>query len=235
MADDRKGMVAATGAANAGALTEAPEGEQLDLLAEAEIVARGQRQYATEAEKAAALDVIERGIKRGRGRPAGARNRSTKELAAFILQQHGSPVLNAARAINMSLPEFAAKLGCSLVEAYDRWLKTAEFVTRFVHQELPKAVEIDAKGIPGLTIVLGGDGANASGEIEQDQGVVVLDGEVVGRGDLDADHESQSGKGDQEKPRSIEQQTIVDGPARVDAARQPIDAGRDDPKKRGGK
>ena len=33
------------------------------------------------------------------GRPAGALNRSTKELQAYLLQQHGSPVVAAARAM----------------------------------------------------------------------------------------------------------------------------------------
>lgn len=73
------------------------------------------------------------GEKRGRGRPAGAVNRATKEFRDFVLSTHRSPLVTLARLQAQDPVELARQLGCKPLEALDRILRAAEGLAPFLH------------------------------------------------------------------------------------------------------
>jgi len=90
------------------------------------------------------------GEKRGRGRPAGAVNRLTKEFRDFILSNHRSPLVTLARLQAQDPVELAARLGCKPLEALDRILRAAEGLAPFLHGK--QAVE-DKDGNAVLPVI----------------------------------------------------------------------------------
>ncbi len=94
-----------------------------------------------EAESAAAITVT-----RGRGRPKGAHNLSTKRYAQWLLSHAGSPLLPAMRVATLDIldedtvEELARRWACTRLEAVDRWTRINDGVKDFVHQRMPRAV-----------------------------------------------------------------------------------------------
>jgi hypothetical protein len=113
--------------------------------------------------------------RRAAGRPPGALNIATKQWQEYLLANFTSPLIGAARVMMMDPFALAKALGCEPLEAFDRIQKAREFVARYVHQELPKAVEIEGKGQVHLVI-----GTLGAGEALADLGGgLTLDGTLA--------------------------------------------------------
>lgn len=92
---------------------------------------------------------------RGRGRPAGAKNKSTKEWQAFLLSQYRSPLVVLAETYSRDVIELSRQLSCSLLEAFKIQLAAAKELAPYVHQKMPQAVELGEGGLIQLTINTG--------------------------------------------------------------------------------
>jgi len=120
----------------------APAAEQLDFLAP---VAERISSIDPEAIAANAAD------ERKRGRPKGAENLSSRQLREMLVRAGGHPLIHLARWATLTPEELAKRLGCSVVEAFDRqvaiWDKLAPYVAA-------KLAPTDEKGnaVPGLVI-----------------------------------------------------------------------------------
>jgi hypothetical protein len=116
--------------------------------------------------------------RRGPGRPPGALNRATKELREFILTNFTDPVIGAARVMMMRPQDLATALGCTLLEAYDRIDRARQFVARYTHQEMPKAVEIGGTG--SVTLVIGAVDSGGQAQLgAPGDGAVVIEGTLA--------------------------------------------------------
>ncbi len=129
----------------------APAAEQLDFLAP---VAERISSIDPEAIAANAAD------ERKRGRPKGAENLSSRQLREMLVRAGGHPLIHLARWATLTPEELAKRLGCSVVEAFDRqvaiWDKLAPYVAA-------KLAPTDEKGnaVPGLVISIGDQAINA--------------------------------------------------------------------------
>lgn len=89
---------------------------------------------------------------RGVGRPAGARNRETRELIALVTRKYGvDPIeqgyallarVRSGETLAEDLAAFARELGCTKLEAFDRLTKIRDQVLPYAHQQAPKQVEV---------------------------------------------------------------------------------------------
>lgn len=111
---------------------------------------------------------------RRRGRPKGAVNRRSVDLARYIEAQYGGMTpgqqsaavalvtakeLKAAKgSVVKALADKAAvlarELGCSKLEAWREMRAEREGLMPYVHQKRPQAVELDAKGLVQPVIML---------------------------------------------------------------------------------
>lgn len=110
------------------------------------------------------------GERRGAGRPAGSRNRSTKEWQRYLLERHGSPLEGAmALAARIRTPEeiqaLAIELCCTMLEAAKIGLAAATAAAPYVHQRLPIAIEGD--GVSPIPLFINLGGGDAAGEVGQ--------------------------------------------------------------------
>lgn len=102
---------------------------------------------------------------RGRGRPAGARNRRTQEIADYLLARYRSPLEGLAAIQGRNVRVLAAELGLEapsfdqLVELLRLQIKAAEALAPYVHQKQPVAVQVDSRGVVQLVIERHHDGA----------------------------------------------------------------------------
>lgn len=104
--------------------------------------------------------------KRGPGRPPQARNRRTEENALRLIALHGDPLRLAVRdaAIDVTakgrLDQLATDMGVDRKTALDFVARQRATVLPYLHQEQPKAVNIN-RGAPGNPIaaedLFGGD------------------------------------------------------------------------------
>lgn len=85
-----------------------------------------------------------------RGRPPGARNRRTADLAAYIAGHVGHPVVRLARIAAMDPAQLAQALGCKQVEALDRIIVAAKAAAPYVASAMPQEVQVSGKG--GLAV-----------------------------------------------------------------------------------
>lgn len=81
-----------------------------------------------------------------RGRPPGARNKSTGVTRAYILSQFGDPLTMLARRGMMDPVELAAKLGCKPIEAFNAQNTALAKCLPFVHSPQPAAVKVEGQG-----------------------------------------------------------------------------------------
>jgi hypothetical protein len=81
----------------------------------------------------------------GPGRPPGSRNRTSADLARMVRQVGGDPVLAMARIAGMSLLQIKEMLGCTRVEAFDRWLMVLDKLAPYVNSKQPLAVAVSGK------------------------------------------------------------------------------------------
>lgn len=81
----------------------------------------------------------------GAGRPKGSRNRSNDDIARMVQQIGGHPVLAMARIAGMSLLQIKEMLGCTRLEAFDRWTSVLEKLAPYVASKQPLAVAVSGK------------------------------------------------------------------------------------------
>lgn len=81
----------------------------------------------------------------GAGRPKGSRNRSSDDIARMVQQIGGNPVLAMARIAGMSLLQIKEMLGCTRLEAFDRWTKVLTDLAPYVASKQPLAVAVSGK------------------------------------------------------------------------------------------
>lgn len=116
------------------------------------------------------------GRKVGPGRPPGARNKSTKELAAYILQRHRHPIIAAAEVCDMPLDALAKALCCERLDAAKYQQSCREFVAKYTLQAMPQSVQVDLSTVGMLMVIdprapgqQGAGGAAGLTLIEQNQ------------------------------------------------------------------
>lgn len=138
---------------------------------------------------------------RGPGRPAGAKNKRTKEMVDYLLSKYRSPLEVLASTYSMSVGDLAKELRCDRLDAFKLQLSAARELAPYVHQRLPQAVELTGDGAVPVVFhvtegqakeLLGGDltGAFADG--------LVIDAEVVNSPDpagLEAGEEDDENSG----------------------------------------
>lgn len=90
--------------------------------------------------------------RKGPGRPKGSPNRRTAEFARYILTRHGDLLSGLAAVAFMPIDDLARDLGCTKLEAFDRWLKTREALLPYVHAKLPAEAVIKHETLPTLVI-----------------------------------------------------------------------------------
>lgn len=124
----------------------------------------------------AATPVAEGG-KRGAGRPAGSKNRSTEEWRNFILSRYTSPLIGMAEIANRSVLELARELGFSsavgrvakpeeLLELLKLQLQCMKELAPYIHSKMPMAIEAGEHGLINLTI--GAVGPMAQQAVQED-------------------------------------------------------------------
>jgi hypothetical protein len=84
----------------------------------------------------------------GRGRPRGARNRTTKEWCEHITRKYGSPLEVLAQMARAPIGQLARELGCTRLEAYVQKRHAAESLAPFLHPKL-STVTLHPPGHPG--------------------------------------------------------------------------------------
>jgi len=124
-------------------------------------------------------------IQRKAGRPPGARNRRQEDVARWVVEQLGDPLVRQAAIAAMPVEELAARLGCSVYEAFQEQRLAAALVLPYVHQRQAIAVDVRNTKVVHLTIVEG-----VSVPVEPDGMTIFGDVEIVeNQQDSEGDHE----------------------------------------------
>lgn len=117
-------------------------------------------------------DVFRQIRQRGRGRPAGARNKRTDDLAKLVAQQHGDPVMFMASLYSTPLDQLvemmiiadpgskSAKIGDVAAKAIAIQFAAARAVAEYSHSKKPVQAEIKV-GVDGVIVM---PGAHALGQ-----------------------------------------------------------------------
>jgi|SRR6185312_17440671 len=108
------------------------------------------------------------------GRPVGARNKRSEQVARFIVEEIGDPLLVLAQLAVMPAEELAVAANCTTMEALVEKRLAAIAILPFVHRRQPLAVDLTNHSVVHLSIHTGDTASPASGE-----GGVTLLGSVV--------------------------------------------------------
>lgn len=106
------------------------------------------------------------------GRPPGAANLATEEWRKFLFSKGVSPLVAMARYAMMPPDLLAQELGCSKLEAFDRWQRLQEALAPYLHQQMPRAV--DVQGATAGILILGDLTVQQRERIASDLGVEAL-------------------------------------------------------------
>ena len=126
--------------------------------------------------------------RRGKGRPAGAQNRMTRDIRKLILSQHRHPLLVLAEIMSLDTRALASHLECKPVEALDRQIRAAQELAPYL---AAKQAAVDDHGqavMPVLNLNFGGpaptvvEASGGSGalsildlmQVQQDQGLSTI-------------------------------------------------------------
>lgn len=116
--------------------------------------------------------------KRGRGRPQGAANKSSGDLRKYLQHQGVDPHLIKAQWLTISPEEMAARLRCTVLEAYQEQQKLAESLMPYVRAKLAP-VDDHGNTVPFMVFNMGGNGVQVA-----QNGMVkppyVIEGEAMG-------------------------------------------------------
>lgn len=148
-----------------GGATAAPDpcaaaaGEQVELFA-----APFGGSISVDGRQLTAAQLVERVEARGRGRPKGAQNRTTREWREWWLRAGVDPIGNQLKYLRMTPEELAGVLKCDVVEAFDRQQRIAEFVAPYL---FAKQAPTDDQGnvVPVFNVQIGaGAAVDANGQ-----------------------------------------------------------------------
>lgn len=126
-----KQAIEAGGDAPGSSLDAGPSAEQVDMFADAPVLG-------------AELQLVNGGRAHARriGRPPGAKNRRTEDVARYILAHGRDPLIGLAEIVATPIHVLARNLGCKPLEAGEFWRRCSNDLLRYVHQEQPKAVQV---------------------------------------------------------------------------------------------
>lgn len=110
------------------------------------------------------------------GRPAGSRNRRSEDVARFVVEQLGDPLLHQAAVAVMRIDELVAA-GLSVEQAFAERRLAAQTVLPYLHRRMPVQVDVSTHKMVTLTIV---DAPAALPEAANDEIVQVVDYQEVG-------------------------------------------------------
>lgn len=153
------GVSGAVRAAMASAPAPAADAEQAELFALPMVRRAGEAEeaFAERCERVASA------VRRGPGRPPGAKNASTAEWRDWALRITGGkhPVVEMMRFMAMGPVGLAEELGCTRAEGFDRWLRLAGELAPYF---LPKMAPTDERGnaVPTFQMVFS-DGSPLGG------------------------------------------------------------------------
>lgn len=114
------------------------------------------------------------------GRPAGARNRRSEDVAAYVIERLGDPLIRQAAVATMALDDLMARTGMSAAEALAEQRLAAALVLPYLHRRMPLAVDFTDHKIVHLTINRGSaTAASTVAEIVEDQPLIEGDPDAV--------------------------------------------------------
>lgn len=114
------------------------------------------------------------------GRPAGARNRRTVEMANYLLSRYRSPLEGLAQIAEMDVDLLAKTIGCSKMEALQEQRLCRIALLPYLHSKMPFAVDITNHKIIHLHI-----GDVAPGDAPGDDDHVTIAGEILSRSNIE--------------------------------------------------
>lgn len=157
------------------------QGVAADLVkAGVQAVARDRQQAAGEQADMFALDLPSEGLtingrrwsvddltaeanRRRPGRPKGSEGQTTKEFRDYLLRRGVDPAESMMRDLSLPLEAFAALLGCSKLEAWDRRQRLRESLRKMFYPDLAATDDAGNAVIPSFFIQVGGQTLDASG------------------------------------------------------------------------
>jgi hypothetical protein len=89
------------------------------------------------------------------GRPVGARNRRSEDVARHVIETLGDPLLRQAAVATMPVEELMAATGMTAAEAMAEQRLAAALVLPFLHRRMPVQVDVNTRQFIALTIVDG--------------------------------------------------------------------------------
>ena len=101
--------------------------------------------------------------RRGPGRPKGSEGRSAKELREYLLARGTDPLESMMRDLLLPLEAFAALLGCSKAEAWDRRQRLRENLAPYLHAKQAPVDDAGNAVTPSIFIQVGGQQVDATG------------------------------------------------------------------------
>lgn len=147
MSGERAGLELALAEADP---VEASDDEQLELLG------IDSQSYAVKAVRELRTSKI--------GRPPGARNKRTLEMAQYLLSRYRSPLEGLLALANARVDELAVSLGCTKFEAMQEKRLAWMAALPYCHSKMPIAVDVTNRKIVRLIIEDDGDGAVMEGD-----------------------------------------------------------------------
>lgn len=161
----KAGLTAAIEATGAGDVPERPAAMQLTLLPSL--------RSAPEGDIDRQEDEVSGG-ERGRGRPAGSRNRATQEMIDYLAAKgYGQPLERLAQLYSADPVVLAYEQNLTRAEALDLVVKAAIAALPYVHRKQPVAVDMQGKGM--LQLVIGDVGQKVVDEADAHGFSIVLD------------------------------------------------------------
>lgn len=147
--DGVRAAVGAEVAAVAGAVADArAPGEQLGMFA-----------LPTRFDGKVAQEQLDKAA-RGRGRPPGAQNRSTKDMRDFMRAQGVDPLFDMVRWAQHTPETLAKELKCSVAAAYDRLQDLRKELAPYFYGRVAP-VDADGQAVPMFLMQVGGGGSVA--------------------------------------------------------------------------
>lgn len=92
-------------------------------------------------------------VRRGRGRPAGARNRKTTEMIEYLeALGYEPPMLQLAKVARADTRALAAALRCSRLEAFDRQQTARVALMPYWHSRMPIEAVVQTRASIGIVL-----------------------------------------------------------------------------------
>lgn len=139
---------------------ELDEARDLALLADPEQLALIQDEQAGRSAGAAIIEAE----RRGRGRPAGSRNKRNAKFRDQILALGPHPAIALQRAYSTPVELLAAQLGCTRLEAAQLGIRAAAELLPYIEGKQP--VTVDLRQQHDVVLIMGGAPGVDGGQLE---------------------------------------------------------------------